>query len=213
MNTLCKLSDVKTLLGIDASNTSSDDKLNLLIKQASSKIVGFLGYELGRETYTEELHSVNNRQLLQLNHFPLQSVSEVKANGEQITDYKIIPEYSRWGRLYRGNGWNGAVYTRGFTYDVVAGEWDIEVTYTAGYYLPNDEGYVEGAINSLPYDIVSVCMDMVALKFNLDAMGASGLKSHSEGHISESYSDDANNVDLTESAKLLLSKYIWYGVA
>lgn len=210
---LCSLDDVKTLIGISQSDTSQDDKLTLLIKSASAKIEGFIGYKLGMGEYTEELHSVNNLQLLQLNHFPLRSVTSVTANGEEITDYKIIPEYARWGRLYRGDGWNGVLYTRGFTHDIVSGAWDIKVTYKTGYYLPDDEGYVEGADDSLPYEIVAVCMEMVALKYNFDAMGATGLKSHSEGHISESYGDDSCSVGLTESAKSVLSQYVFYGIA
>lgn len=213
MSMLCTLLQVKTLLGIPQNVTTQDEKLTLLIKSASAKIEGFIGYSLQRANYTEEVHSVNNRQLLQLNHFPLQSVSSVTANGEQINDYKIFPEFARWGRLYRGYGWVGGVYTRGFTHDVVAGFWEIEVSYTAGYYLPNDTGYSEGAENSLPYELVVLCMDLVKLAYNFEQMGATGLKSHSEGGISDSYGDDSSSVGLTESAKLILGKYIYYGVA
>lgn len=56
-------------------------------------------------------------------------------------------------------------------------------------------------------------MEFVALKYNYDAMGATGLKSHSEGHISESYGDDSSDVGLSESARKALDKYIFYGVA
>lgn len=213
MSMLCTLSQVKTLLGIPQNVTTQDDKLNLLIKSASAKIEGFIGYSLQRANYTEEVHSVNNRQLLQLNHFPLQSVSSVTANGEPITDYKLFPEYTRWGRLYRGYGWTGGMYTRGFTHDIVAGFWEIEVSYTAGYYLPNDTGYVEGAVDSLPYEIVALCAESVVIKYNLEQANAVGIKSHSEGGISESYGDDSCEVGLSASAKEALAKYVWYGVA
>lgn len=213
MAMLCTLSQVKSFLGIAEEETSQDDKLTLLIKSASAKIEGFIGYSLSRAEYTEEVHSVNDRQLIQLNHFPLQSVSSVTVKGEPITDYEIFPEYARWGRLYRGYGWTGGEYTRGFTRDVVAGFWEIKVTYIAGYYLPDDENYEEDGATSLPYELVSLCMEMVALKFNYEQMGAVGLKSHSEGHISESYGDDSCSVGLTESAKQVLSKYVYYGVA
>ena len=213
MSMLCKLSDVKTMLNISLDDTTKDEKLNLLIKQYSSLIEGFIGYKLARADYTEEVHSENNRQLLQLNHFPLQSVSSVSVGGEDLTDWKIFPEYARWGRLYRGLSWGNKTYTRGFTHDIVGGVWDVKVSYTAGYYLPNDNAYVEGAEDSLPYDISTCCLNLVVEKYNLDAMGATGLKAHSEGHISETYSDNANNVGLSESAKLLLKKYVYYGVA
>lgn len=213
MSMLCTLSQVKTLLGIPQNVTTEDEKLTLLIKSASAKIEGFIGYSLKRADYTEEVHSVNNRQLLQVNHFPIQSVSSVTIKDVPITDYKLFPEYQKWGRLYRGIGWTGDVYTRGFTHDVVSGFWEVVVSYTAGYYLPNDEGYVEGADNSLPYEIVALCMETVVLKYNLEQAHAVGIKSHSEGGISESYGDDSCDVGLSASARETLAKYVWYGVA
>lgn len=213
MSMLCTLSQVKTLLGIPQDVTTEDEKLTLLIKSASAKIEGFIGYSLKRADYTEEVHSVNNRQLLQVNHFPIQSVSSVTIKDVPVTDYKLFPEYQKWGRLYRGIGWTGDVYTRGFTHDVVSGFWEVVVSYTAGYYLPNDEGYVEGADNSLPYEIVALCMETVVLKYNLEQAHAVGIKSHSEGGISESYGDDSCDVGLSASARETLAKYVWYGVA
>ena len=210
---LCSLDDVKTMLNIPLDDTTKDAKLNLIIKQFSSLIEGFIGYKLARAEYTEEVQAENNRQLLQLNHFPLQSVSSVTVGGEAIEDWKLFPVYARWGRLYRGLGWGNKAYTRGFTHDIVGGVWDVKVSYIAGYYLPDDENYSEGAEDSLPYDIVSCCINCVVEKYNLDANGAIGLKAHSEGHISDTYSDEANNAGLSESAKQLLAKYIYYGVA
>lgn len=210
---LCSLSDVKVMLNISASDTSLDDKLNLLIKQVSAQIESYLGYKLARKEYTEELHAVNCRQLLSLNHFPIQSVTSVTHNGEEVTDYLVIDEYSKWGRLYRKFGWGGQLITQGFEHDVVSGAYDYLVSYTAGYYLPGDTGYVEGESDSLPYDISCVCCEMVCLKYRLDQQGAAGLKAHSEGNISDTYIDSASDVGLTESAKLALRKYCFYGVA
>jgi hypothetical protein len=201
------------MLNIPLDDTTKDAKLNLMIKQFSSLIEGFIGYKLARAEYTEEVQAENNRQLLQLNHFPLQSVSSVTVGGEAIEDWKLFPVYARWGRLYRGLGWGQKAFVRGFTKDIVSGVWDIKVSYTAGYYLPDDTGYVAGNDDSLPYDISTCCLNCVVEKFNLDAMGATGLKAHSEGHISDTYSEEANNAGLSESAKQLLAKYIYYGVA
>ena len=213
MDKLCSLSDVKTLLGIAQGDTSKDDRLNLFIKSASAKIEGYLGYSLGFGSYTEELHSVNNRQLLQLNHFPLRNVTAVSANGVAVNDYKVIPEYARWGRLYRGEGWTGPCFTRGFTHDIVSGAWDIKVSYSAGYYLPGDTNYVEGAEGSLPYDIVAACLQMVQLRYTYEEMGAIGVKSHHEGNISDTFGDNACDAGLTEGVKTMLASYVWYGVA
>lgn len=213
MSMLCTLSQVKILLGIKAEDTTQDEKLTLLIKGVSAKIEAFIGYSLEYGTYEEELHSVNNRQLIQLNNCPIQNVSGVTINGDAIDDYKLLPEYSKWGGLYRGVGWSGNFYTRGFTHDIIAGAWDIKVNYTAGYYLPNDKHYTEGGNDSLPYDIVQACLDCVILSYNIDVMGARGLKAHSEGHISDTYSDEANNMGLSESAMNILFKYKRVGLA
>ena len=210
---LCSLSDVKVMLNISASDTSLDDKLNLLIKQVSAQIESYLGYKLARKEYTEELHAVNCRQLLSLNHFPIQSVTSVTHNGEDITDYLVIDEYSKWGRLYREFGWGGKLITQGFEHDVVSGAYDYLVSYTAGYYLPGDTEYVEGADDSLPYDISVACANMVILKYNYDAQGATGLKAHSEGNISDTYGDGSSDIGSSESCKLALRKYCFYGVA
>ena len=210
---LCSLSDVKVMLNISASDTSLDDKLNLLIKQVSAQIESYLGYKLARKEYTEELHAVNCRQLLSLNHFPIQSVTSVTHNGEEVTDFLMIDEYTKWGRLYRKFGWGGQLITQGFEHDVVSGAYDYLVSYTAGYYLPGDTEYVEGADDSLPYDISVACANMVILKYNYDAQGATGLKAHSEGNISDTYGDGSSDIGLSESCKLALRKYCFYGVA
>lgn len=205
---LCSLSDVKTLLGI--SGTEKDGLLNLMIKQVSSSIENYLGYKLERAIYNEELHSVNNAQLLKLSHFPIQSVSEVSINDDVIDDYKVLPEYSQIGFLYRASGWCGGYYTRGMTNDIVSGEYSIKVTYTAGYYLPNDENYTEGDDDSLPYGIVNACMKSVVETYN--KQGVEGLKSHSEGGISDTFADtDASG--LSKSITSLLDLYKEIGVA
>lgn len=213
MSMLCKLSDVKLLLGIDSQDTSQDNKLTLFIKMASAKIEGFLGYTLGRASYTEELQSVNNRQVVYFNHFPIQSVASVTINGEAVEDYKLLPKYSRWGGLYRGDGWTGDYFTRGFTHDVVSGAWEIVGNYTAGYYLPNDTGYVDGAEDSLPADIMNCCLELVQLRYNFETSDAIGLKSHSEGQISDTFADGSADVGLSEGAKAVLGRYVFYGVA
>ena len=53
MSMLCSLSDLKTMLGIAQDDTTQDAKLNLMIKQSSALIEGFLGYSLKRAEYTE----------------------------------------------------------------------------------------------------------------------------------------------------------------
>lgn len=197
---LCSLSTVKTYLGI--TDTSKDDLLTLMIKQISSQIENYLGYSLARKE-NDELHSVNNEQLLLLDNQPIQSVSEVKINNSEITDYNVIPKYAKAGMLYRGIGWCGDYYTRGMTYDIVAGKYEVEVKYISGYYLPGDVGYTEGEASSLPYDIMSACLMGVSELYNVRMNGAEGIKAHSEGGISDTFgSADGGAGDCGLSAKV-----------
>lgn len=205
---LCTLADIKALLNI--TDTSQDDKLTLMIKQVSSQIVSYIGTDLKRATYTDEVHSVNNNQLLKLSHLPIKSVSSVSINDVEIDDYKLIENYSKIGFLYRGAGWCGNYYTRGMDSDIVSGEYSIKVTYVAGYYLPNDSGYVEGNADSLPFDIQTACINGVIEVYN--RQGSEGIKSHSEGGISTTFAD-TNRSGLSLSVTSILDKYKEIGVA
>ena len=82
---LCTLASLKTYLGI--TGDTQNDFLTMLIKQNSAMIENYLGYPLQRKE-NNEVHNVNNDQLLILDCQPIQSVSEVKIGGQEIEDYK-----------------------------------------------------------------------------------------------------------------------------
>lgn len=210
---LCTLTDLKTYLGI--TTNESDSVLEMLIKQNSAMIENYLNYSLARKVNEAEVHSVNNEQLLLLDNQPIQSVSAVTIGGTPIDDYKVIPKYSSVGMLYRGLGWCGEYYTRGMTYDAVSGVYEIEVSYISGYYLPNDEGYSEGASDSLPYDIMTACIIACAEEWNVKVNNAEGIKSYSEGGQSTTFLDNGTMADSGLSKKVcsMLESYKRQAVA
>lgn len=212
---LCTLSDVKTLLKI--TDDSQDDTLTLLIKQQSALICAYIGFNLAMDEYTDELQAVNNQQLIPLNNRPIQSVSKVLLNGIEIDDWKLLPQYASIGFLYRGAGWCGSMFTRGMTYDIVSGAYDISITYKAGWYLPDDEHYREGALDSLPYDISAACIEAVLERYNILTAGAEGIKAHSEGGISTTFEGSEANGSgsggLSRKVAAMLEKYRVIGVA
>ena len=210
---LCTLASLKTYLGI--TTTENDEILTMLIKQNSAMIENYLNYSLARKVNEAEVHSVNNEQLLLLDNQPIQSVSAVTIGGTPIDDFKLIPKYSSVGMLYRGLGWCGEYYTRGMTYDPVAGVYEIEVSYTSGYYLPNDTGYVEGASDSLPYDIMTACIIACAEEWNVKINNAEGIKSYSEGGQSTTFLDNGTMADSGLSRKVcsMLESYKRQAVA
>lgn len=197
---LCTLEILKTYIGIDSEDF--DDKLTLLIKIVSAQIENYLGYPVARSVNVGEVHSVNNEQLLLLDGQPIQSVENVKIGGVEIDDYKLIPKYSKVGMLHRGIGWCGDYYTRGMTYDVVSGVYEIEIDYTSGWYLPGDEGYTEGSADSLPFDILSACLVACSELWNLKQNNAEGIKSYSEGGISTTFADGGSMADCGLSDKV-----------
>lgn len=209
---LCALENVKALLGI--SGTESDAMLEILIKTQSALICAYIGFNPSIREYTE-IQAVNNNQLLQLNNRPIRSVQSVKAGGVKVDDFKVIPQYANIGMLYRGNGWSGPWYTRGMTYDPVSGAYDIEISYTAGWHLPGDAEYEEGAFDSLPYDITVACMAAVSERFNVISSGAVGIKSHSEGGISTTFegSEGQGGGGLSKRVMAMLEPYRVIGVA
>lgn len=208
---LCSLTDLKNYLSI--SGTSKDDYLTILIKKASALINNYVGYNLARGEYSEELHISNLTHELQLKNQPIQSVEEVKINGGKITDYKLIPELTESGMLYRSSGWGGTSFTRGMTEDYAGGDYCIEVSYTAGYYLPNDTGYTEDGEGSLPYAIICACMECVSEMMN--TKGKEGIKAHSEGGISTTFSgsEEIGEGGLSKKICSMLEDYRRYGVA
>ena len=104
---LCTLEQLKTYLEIPAEEERFDDSLTLIIKKTSAQIENYLGYPLSRQENTEEVHSVNNEQLILLDNQPIQSVSSVTVGGLNVDDYKIIPKYAKVGMLYRGSEYAG----------------------------------------------------------------------------------------------------------
>lgn len=199
---LCTLAMLKTYLSIPEEDDTKDEELTLLIQMASAQIENYIGYSLARAENDGEVHAVNNDQLLLLDNQPIQSVSKVMSGGMQITDYKIIPKYSKVGMLYRGSGWCGAYYTRGMTHDVVSGVYEIEVDYISGYYLPGDEDYVAGNADSLPFEISSACLMACSEAWNIKQNKAEGIKQYSEGGISTTFSDTGTMADCGLSAKV-----------
>jgi hypothetical protein len=184
---LCSLSDIKLLLGI--ADTSQDALLNVFASRISNRVVRAMGCPVQRATYTGEKYSVNNRQKLYLKAYPIQSVSLVTIAGVPVTGYQIDSD----GSLYYGPGWSGNYWTRGMTYDPVAGVREIAVTYIAGWYLPGDIGYIAGQPESLPEAISEAVAEAVIIDYRKYSAEAEGLKSHSEGGISDSWEGRAEN--------------------
>lgn len=192
----CTVAQVKLMLGITALDTSQDALVEMLINQASSALTSRLDRVIKRSVYTSEPYTVNFNQMLYLRSYPIQTITSVTLLGVGLTvntdsGYYMSSDDAAIGRLYRSIGWNGNTFTRGTVPDTFAGSRDIRVTYTAGYYLPADAGYIEGNPASLPSAISSAAIFAVCERYR--RRGAEGLKSLSEGNLSYSWFGDSGS--------------------
>lgn len=235
MGGLCTLADTKLILDIPSATTTYDSKLTLFINRVTSLCVKYLGFPAHYTSYTSELYTVNNSQLLYLRTKPIQTVTTVTLNGTVITNttgisggdsgYSLTPEDALAGRLYRGAGWTGNWFTREMTYDYFSGVREIKITYTGGWKYPDDTGYVladaqdegNGVKLSLPYGISEACSYEVVEIFRRNQAHAEGLTSYSEGPVSWSWNKQRGKIipdstGLSETCQGILNSYRRWGI-
>lgn len=221
---LCALSDVKAWLDIPTGTTTYDAKLQLFIDAVSAQMITYLGYNPARTTYTNEVHTINNNQVIFLDAQPIQSITSVTIQGRAISagtteyDYYLTAQDAKIGRLYLGVGWIGRYFVRGMTYDPVSGYRDILVSYVAGWYLPGDTGYTKGAADSLPYAISSACIQETVSMYRKNVSRGEGLNSYKEGEISWGWDNPSATstgvgAGLSTKSQEILNQYRRYAIA
>jgi len=210
---LCTLANVKLLLGV--GDTTKDTLLEALITRASAAICAHTGRTIKRATYTSEPYAVNGQPYLYLEQWPIQTLTSVTLGGAVLTlnsDYYMSAEDAVAGRIYRPQGWGGAMLTRGLIPDAFEGDRDILVTYIAGYYLPDDvtvppaaAHYVAGAADSLPIDLQAIAEAAVCIRYGAITKGVDGLTSIKEGGVA--YTFASGDSLLNDDLKKALSGY------
>ena len=145
----------------------------------------------------DEILASNDRQILQCENWPINSITFVKQRGNTLVqgqDYQVYPRYLNSGQVYRGAGWTGASWVRGLTSDPYTGEYIYEVSYMAGYVLPGQTPPVIPLVApALPADLQLCAMQMVAKVYALSNSGNLGenLNSITEGGLSYSWDNPA----------------------
>jgi hypothetical protein len=193
---LTTLANVKTLIQMPSGDTSQDALISLLISSVSAQVETYCNRQFGYADYIETLAS-NNRQLLQLQQWPVNNVAYVKQSGNVLVsgqDYQVYPQYLDCGQLYRGPGWTGSSWVRGLTADPYTGEYIYEASYMAGYVLPGATPPISPlTAPALPADLQLCAMQMVAKVYTLSMSGNLGenLNSITEGGLSYSWDNPA----------------------
>lgn len=134
-NALTTVDTVKSYLKIDPSFTVDDSRIEMLINACSSAIENFCRRTFNTTLYTDEEYDGNNTRYINLENYPVSSISQVTVNGVVISSdqYKVK---SKTGVLARvgpyPNTFTGLSMSR-FNTVWNRGDANILVTYTAGY--------------------------------------------------------------------------------
>jgi hypothetical protein len=213
---LTTLDNVKAI--VQASGTSQDALLTLLINRASGTVRQYLGRKLTYDSYSAFLPGTD-RQLLSLDEWPIHSITSLVNKGNAYvlnTDYRLDAQDAASGLIYKEDGWEPINLVSGLTQDVQAASRQIAITWVAGYYLPNDvtvspadPHYVEGADDSLPLEISGVVDDMIAERFIKIKSKAQGIKQLSEGGRSISWEtkEVSTMMGISDEQALVLNAY------
>jgi hypothetical protein len=217
VNALTTLANAKIVAGIPATVSVYDATLEHLINRVSGIVRKYLDRELTRSTYTEVL-SATGRQLLILKEFPIVSITTLYSRDELLalnTDYRLDAQDKARGVVYKEDGWNPITLVSGLTMDVQASARTIDIIYIAGYYLPADALYVEGASTSLPLEIQAVVEEMVVSRWIRIKTQSQGLTSYSEGGISFGWKNDTGTamMGITDEHAMALNPYKRFVVA
>jgi uncharacterized phiE125 gp8 family phage protein len=140
-NALTTLSAVKEYLKIDPLNTNEDTLLEALINASSSAIENYCKRSLVEQTFIEE-YDGNGMKYLQLNQYPVNSITSVTVDGVVLdpSEYKVK---KKTGTLIRVD----SIWPEG--------DLNIAVEFTAGY-------------NPIPYDLELACKHLVYFYYKTD---------------------------------------------
>lgn len=187
-NVLTDLDSVKAYLKIDPSQTTNDDLLTGLINACSTAIEDYCRRAFNTTTYTDEQYDGNNTPFLNLENFPVQSVSSVSLDGVVLdpSQYRlknktgVLSRIGPYPNTFTGLSISrfNTLWNRGFA--------NIEVTYTAGF-------------DVIPAPVNLACQMFVASIFKADIASFSTT-------FTDGFAFKAN--DMPVQVKLLLQPYV-----
>ena len=144
---LTTLEDVKILLNIGES--TQDVLLDTLILRGSYACIQYCRRQFAKEQVKETIPGTGTARIM-LERVPLVSIDQVDYEGDTIDASEYEIERHGMGTVLRENKWT--LNTLG---DEI-GNPDWEITYTAGYVLPNHAG-----TRDLPYDVEQAAIEVV----------------------------------------------------
>lgn len=183
---LATLSKLKPMLHIPLDDTSEDNQLEFCLMTASEAIEEHCGRKFAKGSYTEVRNGTASKYLA-LRNGPIHAITDLQGNSRPITDYTQLED----GMLFHSYGWP-------------RGDYNIAVTYTGGYDLPNDD---PGATKSnLPTTLEMACLMLAKMMYT----GQWGKDSERiDGEYSVTYSKAERPEELPPVIQSLCSRHVW----
>lgn len=183
-NALISLEDAKGFLGI--TGTSKDIILTVYINGISDYILGE-GKTILKTDYIEKYQGTGTQNLI-LNNKPVNSISSLKNNGEDVTNYEILKNE---GVVYRDYGWVLSGSTRPMMHDRINQVYKtIEVEYNAGF-------------DKVPSDLTMLVLELLDMKYNIHS--SKGLASYKISDVAKTWKGVTEM--LSPDYKTILFKY------
>lgn len=184
---LTTLETVKDHIGIDAADTTWDNRIKFLINGFSEFIESYAGRGLAKGTFTQKLDSYGHGKIY-LRTWPILSITSIKIDNVLVSAGDYLPYNEQGSILYRSGGWPD-------------GDQNIEVIYSGGYVLPKDAD--DDNPRTLPYDIELACVKGVGNLLNKS--DAEGVRSSNSGGMSVNFADglDSEVKGILDSYKVL----------
>jgi hypothetical protein len=187
-NALTTLEDLKSMIGISEDDLSNDNKLIQLINRASARVESALDRKLKLTNYFKVCNGSGGHYLL-VENYPITDIDYIKIDDEIIEPETYdINDGGKIGMIYKADGWVRRGYTHGLAGDTVGDIRYIDISYNAGYILPNDATEEQPA--TLPSDLEGLVQDMIAEVFGkMQTGGSGGLKSFSIADVRWEWKD------------------------
>lgn len=156
---LVSLSDVKSWMGFDPSNTSCDSIIQLIITSFSQYVLNRTGIQSFKQVsqYTD-VYDGNGNSRLFLDNRPILSLLSVIIGSytvplsTSLVNPGIFIERGGLSIAFRDPGWSLTAPLSLYPYRFLRGTGNVQVTYTAGY-------------NAVPYDLQEIVIEIVAQNY------------------------------------------------
>lgn len=165
VDALAAESDVLADLGLSASTR----RLERIANAVTSRIQRFLGFSLGRKTYstvTPEQYQGSGGPFLLLSRRPIEAIEAVYIDDALDDEWDQSEELDAKGQLYRANGWPKR--TERDSLLGLPSQWaafNVKVAWTGGYWLPNAAGTMPGTAKTLPDEFQEVAISEICYSY------------------------------------------------